>query len=104
MPINHIVPYVLLGAGVTHPAPGSDDRPTFTSLVGSVDQSAVRYVSTIEVQTCRQEIIHGMESMCTVRFLSSTCERIDRVERQYVLTQYKSSMGNLPKRILFFRG
>jgi eukaryotic translation initiation factor 2C len=79
-------PTMVMGADVIHPAPGSDDRPSFTSLVGSVDSSAVRYVSTIEVQTARQEIIDAMESMCT-----------------YVLTQYKTSMGKYPKRIVFFR-
>jgi len=51
-----------------HPAPGSTDRPSFVSLVGSIDTSAVRYVSTMEVQTSRKEIIEAMESMSTVRF------------------------------------
>ncbi|KAF8259431.1 argonaute-like protein [Lactarius quietus] len=62
------------------------DRPSFTSLVGSIDSNATRYVSTIEVQTSRQEIIDGMEGMST-----------------YVLTQYKMSTGKFPKRILFYR-
>ncbi|KAI0278886.1 argonaute-like protein [Russula aff. rugulosa BPL654] len=47
------------------PAPGSTDRPSFTALVGSIDNSAVRYVSTMEVQTSKVEIIEAMESMCT---------------------------------------
>jgi len=50
-----------------HPAPGSDDHPSYTSLVGSIDTSGVRYVSTMELQTSRKEIIEAMESMCTVR-------------------------------------
>ena len=50
-----------------HPAPGSSGRPSYTSLVGSIDTSGVRYVSTMEVQTSRKEIIEAMESMCTVR-------------------------------------
>ncbi|KAH9062679.1 argonaute-like protein [Lactarius vividus] len=79
-------PTIVMGAGVIHPAPGSGDRPTFTSLVGSIDTSAVRYVSTMEVQTSRQEIIDAMESMST-----------------YVLTQYKISTGKYPKRILLYR-
>jgi eukaryotic translation initiation factor 2C len=79
-------PTIVMGADVIHPAPGSGDRPSFTALVGSIDQSAVRYVSTIEVQTSRQEIIDDMESMAT-----------------YVLTQYKNSTGKFPKRILFYR-
>ena len=56
----------LSGADVIHPAPGSTDRPSFTALVGSIDNSAVRYVSTMEVQTSKEEIIEAMESMCTV--------------------------------------
>ena len=62
-----IITYVSLGADVMHPAPGSGDRPSYTSLVGSIDTSGVRYVSTMEVQTSRKEIIEAMESMCTVR-------------------------------------
>ena len=58
---------VSLGADVMHPAPGSDDRPSYASLVGSIDTSGVRYVSTMEVQTSRKEIIEAMESMSTVR-------------------------------------
>ena len=65
------------GADVTHPAPGSENRPSFTSLVGSIDPSAVRYVSTMEVQTSRKEIIDAMESMATVRFLAAACDHID---------------------------
>ncbi|KAH9077150.1 argonaute-like protein [Lactarius deliciosus] len=79
-------PTIVMGAGVIHPAPGSGDRPTFTALVGSIDTSAVRYVSTMEVQTSRQEIIDAMESMST-----------------YVLSQYKLNTGKYPKRILFYR-
>ncbi|KAH8999090.1 argonaute-like protein [Lactarius akahatsu] len=79
-------PTIVMGADVIHPAPGSGDRPSFTSLVGSIDTSAVRYVSTMEVQTSRQEIIDAMESMST-----------------YVLTQYKTNTGKYPKRILFYR-
>ncbi|KAH9045386.1 argonaute-like protein [Lactarius pseudohatsudake] len=79
-------PTIVMGADVIHPAPGSGDRPSFTSLVGSIDTSAVRYVSTMEVQTSRQEIIDAMESMST-----------------YVLTQYKKNTQKYPKRILFYR-
>ncbi|KAI0005035.1 argonaute-like protein [Russula compacta] len=79
-------PTIVMAADVIHPAPGSGDRPSFTSLVGCIDSSAVRYVSTIEVQTSRKEIIEAMESMCT-----------------YVLTQYRGAMGKFPKRILFYR-
>jgi eukaryotic translation initiation factor 2C len=79
-------PTIVMGADVMHPAPGSMDRPSFTALVGSIDNSAVRYVSTMDVQTSRKEIIEAMESMCI-----------------YVLNQFKGATGKFPKRILFFR-
>lgn len=34
-----------LGADVIHPAPGSDGRPSFTSLVGNVDSDTAKYVA-----------------------------------------------------------
>jgi eukaryotic translation initiation factor 2C len=79
-------PTIVMGADAMHPAPGSTDRPSFTALVGSIDNSAVRYVSTMGVQTTRKEIIEAMESMCI-----------------YVLKQFKDATGKYPKRILFFR-
>jgi eukaryotic translation initiation factor 2C len=60
-----------------HPAPGSTDRPSFTALVGSIDNSAVRYVSTMGVQTTRKEIIEAMDSMCTVRLKAFLGEHVD---------------------------
>ncbi|KAF8266850.1 Piwi domain-containing protein [Lactarius quietus] len=80
-------PTIVMGTHVIHPAPGSGDRPSFASLVGSIDLNAVRYVSTLEVQTSRRQGIEEIESMST-----------------YVLTEYKNSMGEFPKRILFYRG
>lgn len=55
------------GAAITHPAPGSVGRPSFTSLVGSIDTTAVRYVSTMEVQRPRSDLIEALDSMCAVR-------------------------------------
>ncbi|KAI0255719.1 Piwi domain-containing protein [Lactifluus subvellereus] len=79
-------PTMVMGAAITHPAPGSVGRPSFTSLVGSIDTTTVRYVSTMEVQTPRMEVIEVMDSMCV-----------------YVLNQYKDATGEYPRRILFYR-
>jgi len=59
-----------LGADITHPPPGSKDRPSFTSIVGSVDSNAAKYVSRIGVQSSPRELIEDMENMCVVRTLS----------------------------------
>ncbi|KAF8958525.1 argonaute-like protein [Flammula alnicola] len=57
-------PTIVMGADVIHPAPGAEGRPSFTSLVSSVDINTAKYVSTSCVQTGRQEIISDLETMC----------------------------------------
>jgi len=79
-------PAMIIGADITHPPPGSKDRPSFTSVVGSVDSNAAKYVSRIGVQSSPRELIEDMENMC-----------VD------VFEQYRREMGRLPKRILFYR-
>lgn len=54
------------GADVIHPAPGSDGRPSFTALVGSVDSSSAKYVATSRVQGSREEIIQDLKEMSKV--------------------------------------
>jgi eukaryotic translation initiation factor 2C len=55
------------GADISHPPPGAEDRPSFTSLVGSVDSNGVKYVSRIGIQSSARGLIEGMEDMCMVR-------------------------------------
>lgn len=64
-------PVIVMGADVIHPAPGAEGRPSFTSLVSSVDATTAKYVTISKVQTGRQEIIEDLEEMVTVRFFSS---------------------------------
>ena len=55
-----------LGADVIHPAPGADGKPSFATLVCSVDNAAVKYVEKSSVQTGRLEIIPGLKEMAEV--------------------------------------
>lgn len=57
-----------MGADVIHPAPGSEGRPSFTSLVANVDSDTAKYVAATRVQTSRQEMIEELEAMAFVRF------------------------------------
>lgn len=59
-------PTVVMGADVIHPAPGSEGRPSFTSLVANVDGDTSKYVAATRVQTSRQEMIEDLESMSYV--------------------------------------
>jgi len=58
--------YIHTGADVIHPAPGSDGRPSFAALVGSVDSDSAKYIATIRCQTSRVEIIEDLEDMAKV--------------------------------------
>jgi len=79
-------PAMIMGADITHPPPGSRGRPSFTSVVGSVDRDGAKYVSTIGVQASPRELIEDMEGMSA-----------------HVFEQYRAAMGHFPKRILFYR-
>jgi len=89
------MPTVVMGADVIHPAPGSDGRPSFTSLVGNVDSDTAKYVADSRVQTSRQEMIADL------------CEMSKHVLGLYI--KYRQNVekkpGNSinPKRIIFYR-
>lgn len=53
---------MILGADVTHPAPGSF-APSIASIVGTFDNSFAKYASEIDVQLSRNETIEGTEKM-----------------------------------------
>ncbi len=56
-----------VGADVMHPAAHTLDRPSYASVVGSVDSNAVKYVATSRAQETRKEEILDLKSMCHVR-------------------------------------
>ena len=49
-----------------HPAPGAVGRPSFASLVSSVDLMTAKYIPCSRVQKGRQEIIEDLEGMVNV--------------------------------------
>jgi len=53
-----------MGADVNHPAPGAEGRPSFATLVSSVDSTTAKYISESRVQTGRVEMIEDLEDMC----------------------------------------
>ncbi|KAG9292083.1 hypothetical protein G9A89_017983 [Geosiphon pyriformis] len=79
-------PTILFGADVTHPPQGTTERPSFASLVGSIDAKASRYSSTIRSQMGRTEIIADLKDMV----------------KELLKTFYKTS-NKKPERILFYR-
>ncbi|KAJ3416061.1 eukaryotic translation initiation factor 2C, 2 [Chytridiales sp. JEL 0842] len=79
-------PTIILGADVTHPAPGSASSQSIAALVGSMDAQCSRYAAAIRVQKGRQEVILDLASMV--------------VE---LLKTFYQTCGAKPERICFFR-
>jgi hypothetical protein len=79
-------PTIILGADVTHPAPGDMNRPSIAALSASMDARASRYSSAIRVKANRTEIIADLANMI-----------------KEVLKNFYQSCGQKPERILFYR-
>lgn len=53
-------PTIILGADVTHPAPG-ETRPSVVAVVASMDMFGFKYSGRIRVQESGQEVIDGLK-------------------------------------------
>ncbi|KAK9467947.1 Piwi domain-containing protein [Lipomyces arxii] len=78
---------IVLGADVSHPAPGSG-RASFASMVGSLDANASRYAAIVNTNGHRVEIINSRNMQVFVTTL---------------LRQYRNNTGAAPNRIFYFR-
>jgi eukaryotic translation initiation factor 2C len=58
----------VMGADVNHPAPGDSLRPSFCSVIASMDSRACRYSASLRAQGPRVEIISDLESMTVELF------------------------------------
>ncbi|KAJ3552097.1 hypothetical protein NM688_g4337 [Phlebia brevispora] len=90
---NHTI---VMGADVIHPPPGSLDRPSFASLVASIDSGASKYMADCRVQEPRQEIIAGLDEMAKGmlhKYMNDT----------KVVAGKVSTARRVPKRIIFYR-
>jgi eukaryotic translation initiation factor 2C len=57
-------PTIVMGADVMHPPPGSQEIPSYSALVSSVDSNVSKYIAVTDVQTRRVELIENLEQMC----------------------------------------
>ncbi|KAF9980022.1 Protein argonaute 10 [Mortierella antarctica] len=78
-------PTMILGADVTHPAPG-ESRPSVVAVVGSMDSQAFKYAGRIKVQDSGVEVIDGLNGLV-----------------YDLLNTFRAKNGRLPERILFYR-
>ncbi|KAF8806120.1 argonaute-like protein [Phlegmacium glaucopus] len=85
-------PTVVMGADVIHPAPGAEGRPSFTTLVSSIDSTTAKYIAISRVQTGRQELIDDLEEMCT--------EALGKVQKYQSIVEKRKAP---PTRLIFYR-
>ncbi|KII94793.1 hypothetical protein PLICRDRAFT_192151 [Plicaturopsis crispa FD-325 SS-3] len=86
-------PYMIMGADVSHSAPGVRNQPSVASLVWSLDMYATRYTATSTVQAPKQEMIGDLQMM------------VERAVRSFSDAN-PTKPGNpptLPMRIFFYR-
>jgi len=86
-------PVMILGADVMHPAPGASDRPSFVSVVGSIDSTATHYSAVSAAQGSRVEMIAGVED--------PVYELIGR--HMYWKKEQEKRQNVAPKRIVYYR-
>ncbi|XP_065302386.1 protein argonaute-2-like isoform X1 [Dermacentor albipictus] len=85
-------PVIIIGADVTHPAPGDKLRPSIAACVGSLDSIPSKFHASIRIQmedsaaTARVEIIKDLKDMMK-----------DMLKAFYRATKHK------PERIIFYR-
>jgi eukaryotic translation initiation factor 2C len=87
-------PTMVMGCDTMHPAPGSEGRPSFASLVANVDSEGAKYIATSSVQEGRVEMVENLKSM-TELMINKFIDYRTHVE--------KRQTNRAPKRILFFR-
>ncbi|KAL6300526.1 Piwi domain-containing protein [Sparassis latifolia] len=63
-PVNKVLSTAMIvGADVSHPAPGVLNRPSIASLIASMDDNVSNYTSQIHLQEPRHEIIANLKVM-----------------------------------------
>ncbi|KAI9243621.1 Piwi domain-containing protein [Phascolomyces articulosus] len=79
-------PTIIIGADVTHPAPGDLNTPSLAALTGTLDARAARYSSVVGVQASRKEMIDNLAGLV-----------------KELLKNFFKTCGKKPERILFYR-
>ena len=80
-------PVIVMGADVTHPAPGDVRKPSIAAVTASMDRYASKYRADCSIQKHRQEIIADLETMT----------------KGLLIEFFHATRGRKPHRIIFYR-
>ncbi|KAF9155082.1 eukaryotic translation initiation factor 2C, 2, partial [Actinomortierella ambigua] len=86
IPFISQMPTMIIGADVTHPAPGDATQPSVVAVVASVNKEATRYVGRVKAQAGRTEVIDGFKYLI-----------------YNLIKTFKEQVGHHPRRILVYR-
>ncbi|KAF8933946.1 Eukaryotic translation initiation factor 2C [Haplosporangium bisporale] len=86
IPFYTSAPTMVIGADVTHPAPGETSRSSVCAVVGSMDKFAFKYSGRLQLQEGRVEIIDRLKYLVHELLVS-----FNEINKRY------------PQRILFYR-
>ncbi|KAH9367008.1 hypothetical protein HPB48_000052 [Haemaphysalis longicornis] len=83
---------LVIGADVTHPAPGNKEKPSIAACVGSLDDVPSQYRASIRVQRQENEAVARVEIITNLK---------DMVAE--LLRAYREKRRKRPERIFFYR-
>lgn len=83
-------PYIVFGADVTHPSPGSTE-PSFAAVTGSCDLEATKYGLSLRIQDSRLEIIEDLEAI--VEFHIKLFTKNTKVKPKHIIF-YRDGVGD----------
>ncbi|KAJ3191595.1 hypothetical protein HK101_007575 [Irineochytrium annulatum] len=93
-------PTMLVGADVTHPAPGQLFKPSVAAVVGSMDREFCRYASRFSIQ--RQKETTGAGELERTRGPSDTMELVGKMVSELIRI-FADRNGVRPARLIFYR-
>lgn len=84
---------IILGADVTHPAPGSiKGTPSIAAVVGSLDGKFARFSGQMRLNKAGKDIIYGMKDMARALFNDWSKENGGKIPRRILL--YRDGVGD----------
>lgn len=86
---------MILGADVTHPAPGSF-APSIAAVVGTIDSNFAIYISEIAIQLSKHETIAGTEEMFTSLLKQSYAANNKKYPSRLIMFRDGVSEGQFP--------
>ena len=89
---------MVMGADVTHPAPGDHSRPSIAAVCASMNADATIYNTAVRIQAHRQETIGSFEQGNSSHLEDMVFEHLTRFYACQTDTRYR-----VPKHLIYFR-